>query len=102
QALSALLSLAGSGLGLCGVGFFLLEEVAPELVLPWRIPGGSLSVAMDGLSALFLVPVFLVTSLGSVYGLEYWRQSERTESGQKLRLFLVLLPRGTRLALVSP
>jgi hydrogenase-4 component B len=56
---------------------------------------------MDGLSALFLVPVFLVTLLGSVYGLGYWRQIEHPTNGRKLGLFYGLLAAGMAVLLVA-
>jgi hydrogenase-4 component B len=110
QILSAFLSAAGSVLGLSGVAVFLSEDRVPLLTLPWNIPGGSFSVALDGLSALFLVPVFLISGLGAVYGLAYWPQSVNPRNGRKLRCFygllagsmaLLLLARSSVLFLVS-
>jgi hydrogenase-4 component B len=56
---------------------------------------------MDGLSALFLVPVFLVTLLGSIYGLGYWRQADHPTNGRKLGLFYGLLGAGMSVLLVA-
>jgi hydrogenase-4 component B len=56
---------------------------------------------VDGLSALFLVPVYLVTLLGSVYGLGYWRQSDHPANGRKLSLFYGLLAAGMAVLLVA-
>ena len=44
-------------------------------------------MAVDGLSAFFLVPVFLVSLLGNLYGLRYWKQTEHAQNGRKLRSF---------------
>jgi len=41
--------------------------------LPWSIPSGSLSLAMDRLSALFAAPVLFVTALAAIYGWGYMR-----------------------------
>jgi hydrogenase-4 component B len=46
---------------------------------------------LDGLSAVFLLPIFLIFLLGSIYGLSYWRQTEHPENGRKLRMFYGLL-----------
>ena len=40
------------------------------------MPGGEFTVAVDGLSAVFLLPVFLISLLGNVYGLGYWKQTD--------------------------
>jgi hydrogenase-4 component B len=58
-------------------------------------------VAVDALSAAFLLPVFLISWLGDVYGLEYWRQSEHQRSGRWLRLFYGLLTAGLALLVVA-
>ena len=71
------------------------------IVLPWAIPGGQFDVAVDGLSAIFLLPIFLISLLGSVYGLGYWKQSEHPENGRKLRLFYGLLTAGMALMVIA-
>jgi hydrogenase-4 component B len=101
QFVAAILSVAGSGLGLAGVALHLVNDDAPAISWPWSIPGGSFSVALDGLSALFLVLVFLISGAGAVYGLGYWLQSEKMENGRKLRAFYGLLAAGMALLLVA-
>jgi len=44
-------------------------------------------MSLDALGAFFLVPVFLMGALGSVYGSGYWRQREHPGNGQRLRFF---------------
>jgi formate hydrogenlyase subunit 3/multisubunit Na+/H+ antiporter MnhD subunit len=41
------------------------------MVLPWNLPHGNLLVEIDSLSAVFLVPVFGLTVLASIYGANY-------------------------------
>ena len=101
QWLSVLLAVIASGCGLSGVGVFWATGASSPIVRPWAIPGGEFHVAMDGLSALFLVPIFLVSMLGSVYGLGYWKQSEHLTNGRKLRLFYGLLPAGMALLVIA-
>jgi hydrogenase-4 component B len=47
------------------------------------------------------VPIFLVSMLGSIYGLGYWKQSEHLKNGRKLRLFYGLLPAGMALLVIA-
>src|SRR5262249_9358993 len=54
-----------------------------------------------GLSAIFLVPVFLISLLGNVYGLDYWKQTAHPENGRKLRLFYGLLTAGMALLVIA-
>ncbi|MEJ2201573.1 MAG: hypothetical protein P8X63_11270, partial [Desulfuromonadaceae bacterium] len=42
---------------------------------------------LDGLSACFLLPVYLVSATGAVYTLGYWPQRRHPENGSRLRLF---------------
>jgi hydrogenase-4 component B len=102
QWLSVLLAVAAGALGLAGVASFWITGISQPLVEAWpQIQGAEFRVAMDGLSAFFLIPVFLVFVLGSVYGLEYWRQSEHTDNGRKLRLFYGLMAAGMGLLVIS-
>src|SRR5438094_9889393 len=86
QKLATLLIAVGSALGLAGVAAFWFAQDSAELAFPWAIPGGEFRVGVDGLSALFLVPVFLISLLGSLYGLEYWKPSEKV-GARKLQVF---------------
>jgi hydrogenase-4 component B len=85
------LMVIGSVLGLGGVGLSLREPIPPSLRIPWALPWGEFAVTIDSLSALFLLPVFVVPALGSIYGLEYWKQSEHPENGRRLGVFYGLL-----------
>jgi hydrogenase-4 component B len=101
QWIATLLNVAGSVLGLAGVVNFFLTGPGEELVLPWHVPGGEFVVSVDGISALFLVPVFLVPALGAIYGLTYWKQSDRPDNGQRLWLFYGLLVGAMALLLIA-
>jgi hydrogenase-4 component B len=102
QWMSAILAALASGLGLAGIGTFWLAGDSEPIVRPWRLfAGGTFSVGVDGLSALFLLPVFLVSLLGNVYGLGYWRQTEHPRTGRKLRLFYGTLTAGMALLLIA-
>jgi formate hydrogenlyase subunit 3/multisubunit Na+/H+ antiporter MnhD subunit len=50
--------------------------VGPEpetFFLAWSLPGGALSLRLDGLSAFFLLPLFIVGLTGALYGAEYMK-----------------------------
>jgi hydrogenase-4 component B len=38
----------------------------------WDVPGGAFALHVDALSALFLLPVFVLGALGVIYGRAYW------------------------------
>lgn len=85
QRISALLSATAAGLGLTGVGVFWQSGVNRPILEPLALLGAEFHISMNGLSALFLVPVFLVPMLGTIFGLEYWKQCEHPPNGRKLR-----------------
>jgi formate hydrogenlyase subunit 3/multisubunit Na+/H+ antiporter MnhD subunit len=85
--------LAGAGAGLFGAG-------GVPVALPWPAVGDSL-VALDPLSAFFLVPVFLVGALASVYGIGYSPAARNRRTGRRLQLFSGLLVAGMALLLVA-
>jgi len=101
QRITAALAIIGSCLGLASVAAFWLGTVPGQIALPWTVPGGQFLVAVDGLSAVFLLPVFLVSMLGNVYGLSYWRQTEHPENGRQLQLFYGMLTASMALVVVA-
>jgi hydrogenase-4 component B len=101
QWVTTLLTVIGALLGLAGVSLFLGSGESQELSLPWPVPGGRFAVVLDGISAVFLLPILLITLLGSVYGLGYWKQTEHPENGCKLRLFYGLLAAAMALVVIA-
>ncbi len=99
ERIATVLLVAGCLLGL-GVALGALRT-SVLLDLPWAVPGGRLAVRIDALSAVFLLPLFVVAPLGSIYGLEYWAARDHAEDGRKLRLFYGLLAAGIALLLVA-
>ena len=99
ERIATLLLAIGSLVGLW-VAFDAIHEPT-ALSRPWSVPGGELAIRVDGLAAMFLVPLFVVCPLGSVYGLEYWPQRENHENARKLRLFYGLMSAGIALVIVS-
>lgn len=91
ERLACLLTLAGCACGLVAVALSLSHRVELPLNFRWSVPGGCLALGLDPLSAIFLLPLFLVAATGSVYGLRYWPQQEHPANGRKLRLFYGLI-----------
>ena len=101
QRATTLLAVIGAAIGLSGVGVFWMTGDSRPIVWPWSIPGGEFHVAVGGLSAVFLMPIFLMSLLGSIYGLEYWQQTEHSDNGRRLRLFYGLLTAGMALLVIA-
>jgi hydrogenase-4 component B len=102
QSLTTLLAVLGGLSGLAGVATFWITDDRRPIPMPWSIPGGEFAtVAVDGLSAIFLLPIFLISFLGSIFGLAYWKQSEHPQNGRKLRLFYGTLTAGMALLVVA-
>lgn len=69
-------TIVGGMLGLVPTCMVLGGMSACSLNLPWSMPFGSIALEMDALSAVFAVPILLVTMLAAVYGAEYLRSFE--------------------------
>ena len=100
QRLSALLVCLGSLTGMIGAGFGMSQPDDSLFLFPWMAARGSL-VGIDALSAFFLFPVFIVGSMGSIYGLGYWPSSDHEKNGRKLQLSWGTLMAGMVLLVVS-
>ncbi len=87
QWLATGLAVLGGGVGLSGAVRVFGLGTAPGLAISWSIPGASWEMSADALGAFFLIPVFLMGALGSIYGLSYWRQREHPGNGRRLRFF---------------
>jgi hydrogenase-4 component B len=101
QRIATFMAVPGSGLGLAGVVCFWVTGDSQPFRQPWSLPGAEFSAVVDGLSAFFLAPVFLIFLLGSIYGLGYWKQSEHPENGRRLRFFYGTLAAGMVLLVIA-
>ncbi len=101
ERLAALLACAASAAGLVPAVRILFFDAGFRMELPSPLPGGPVLLAADPLSALFLLPVFLVPALGAVFGLGYWPEAEHLRDARKLRFFMGLLAASMAVVLIS-
>jgi hydrogenase-4 component B len=101
QRVTTLVSMMGCAIGLLGVIHFWLTRVGGALSATWTVAGAPFRVGIDDLSAWFLVPIFLISLLGQLYGLGYWRQSEHPTTGRKWRFYYGLLTAGMGLLVMA-
>ena len=101
QRLTTTLMILASALGLTGAVAALGERAPNALRTGWWLPFGEFSVEVDAISLVFLLPVFVVPTLGSIYALAYWRETEHPENGKRLALFYGLMAAAITLVLVA-
>lgn len=101
QRLAAFFMCAGSAVGLAGTIMSFSKSSMPIISLPWFLPLGKFEIALDGISLLFLIPIFIVPALGSIYGLSYWKQSEHLDNGRRLVFFYGLLAGSMALIVIA-
>ena len=91
QRLSTVLLVLGCAAGLVGSLLAVAGRGGAPLWSSWSLPGAELALEVDGLSAVFLVALFLVSAVGAVYGESYWAERDHPGSGRRLRFFYGLL-----------
>ncbi|MGB8931905.1 MAG: proton-conducting transporter membrane subunit, partial [Anaeromyxobacteraceae bacterium] len=100
QRLATALLVAGALLGIAGA-LPALGGSAATFSGRWQTPGGSLSIRIDSLSALFLLPILALPALGSIYGLGYWPQAARGGSSIRVQGWYGLVTGAMTLVCVS-
>ncbi|OQA27101.1 MAG: Hydrogenase-4 component B [Verrucomicrobia bacterium ADurb.Bin345] len=100
----------GSVAGLCGALSTLIHGVTEASSFPWSLPYAAFDLALDPLSAFFMVPLFLLSAVSALYGELYLRHGKnaqrRGDAGFLFNLLvlsmaLVLAARNTLLFLVA-
>lgn len=101
QKIAAGMAMLAAAAGLTGAVTALAPHYAIPATIPFTLVGGRPVVAVDSLSAFFLIPVFLIGGLGSIYGLGYWPQPLHPRTGARVSLFWGLLVAGMAFLLIS-
>ena len=101
QALSAGALCLAAIVGIAAAVPVLAGAPASVLHLPWNQPYASLTVRLDALSALFLLPILAVPALGSVYGIAYWPQETPGNRAVSLQLWYGLVTGSMALVLLA-
>ncbi len=101
QRVATILHVSGCALGAAGAAFVLLGPDSFAVEHAWSVPSGTVRLAIDRLSAFFLMPVFLVSALGSIYGEGYWSSAEHPGNAVKLRCFYGIATAGLLLVMVA-
>lgn len=101
QICAVALMVAAGAAGLAGAVLSLGSVQPPGLDVAWFLPWGRFSVTVDPLGAFFLILVCVVPTLGSVYGLGYWKQAEHPDNGRRLGLAYGLLAAGMGLVVIA-
>ena len=101
QWLSTPLFCLGSAAGLAASFMSLIQGVSEAWTLPLSVCGGKISFLLDPLASIFLASIFLISAMGSIYGLEYWKQTQHPENGRKLRFFYGFMSVGVALVVVA-
>ena len=94
-------AVAGCGLALVPALQALLGGRVDHLRLPWSIPGGTLSLALDPLSGFFLLPTLLLAAAAALYGGEYLATSKQARRVGEAWLWYNLLVASMALTLVA-
>lgn len=90
----------GAIMGLAGAGVGLGRDTNLAVNFPWPAAGNAV-VGVDALSAFFLVPIFLMGGLGSIYSLGYWPQRQHPRNSKMLQFFWGFLVAGLALLVIS-
>ncbi len=98
QAVAALCTTLAALVGIATALKLLFSGTTASCSLAWNLPFGSCELAIDPLSALFLIPVFLVTAAGSLFAVGYWPAVRNRRSEPGLTFFYGIL--GASMALV--
>lgn len=71
---ASLVALVACILGAASATHALVTGAVEHWRVAWDVPGGAFALHLDALSALFLLPVFVLGALGIVYGRGYWER----------------------------
>lgn len=99
ERLAAGLAVGGATVGLLAALLSLMGSSTATVSFAWGVPAGALTLGLDALSAVFLIPVSLIPGVASVYGLGYFRPGG--DVGRGVRLFQGLMSAGMVVVLLA-
>jgi len=67
----------------------------------WSVPGGAIELYLDPIAAIFLLQLFFIGALGSVYAVGYWQPEQHPNATGRLRVFYGLMVAGMALLIVA-
>jgi hydrogenase-4 component B len=91
QLLSVVITLSAAVWGMAGALRILGGAPATHYLLDWQLPFGPCELAVDPLSALFLIPLLLAAACCSLYGAAYLPAAAQPVVEKKVTLFSGLL-----------
>jgi hydrogenase-4 component B len=97
---STALALLGAAGGLFAALSTLASGRIADAAAAWQLPHASLTLHLDPLAAAFLLPIFVLGALASVYGLEYW-PARHHRSAARVRVFTGLLLAGMSTVVIA-
>ncbi len=87
--------------GLSGALAFLLHGTPVTYTIPCSLPFAPCEIGLDQLSALFLLPVLLISACCSIYATRYWPAANNQRTSSKLTFFFGLLTASIVLLLMA-
>jgi hydrogenase-4 component B len=91
EKLSAIIQIAASLLGITGALQSLVTGNSERWLLFWGLPFGPAEFGIDPLTAIFLIPIFLVSACCALYSQGYWPIAENSDTAPRLSLFFSIL-----------
>jgi hydrogenase-4 component B len=101
QIVATVITILASLAGIPAAPMLLFSGRVPVYVLEWGLPFGPCELAIDPLSAFFLLPVFLVAGAGSLFALGYWPAAKNRGSEPMLTFFYGLLASSMAILLMA-
>lgn len=99
--LSLALGVSGSICGVAATTLCLLRPEAMTLTLAWPAINGSFALRIDGLSVVFLLPAFVITGAGLLYGSGYRPHAKDPVGSAWIRTFFPVLAAAIGLVLTA-